>query len=75
MPGTQPGTVRVLKSKGMPVLQGYGRGHHRVLVNVAVPRHLSDEQRRLLQEFEQHTNEHTYKEDAGFFDKIRAAFR
>jgi molecular chaperone DnaJ len=74
-PGTQPGTVRVLKSKGMPVLQGYGRGDHRVLVNVAVPRHLSDEQRRLLQEFEQHTNEHTYKEDAGFFDKIRAAFR
>ena len=74
-PGTQPGTVRVLRSKGMPVVQGSGRGDHRVLVNVTVPRHLSDEQRRLLEEFEQHTTDHTYKEDAGFFDKIRAAFR
>ena len=74
-PGTQPGTVKVLRSKGMPVLQGFGRGDHRVLVNVAVPRHLSDEQRRLLVEFEQHTTDHTYKEDAGFFEKIRAAFR
>ncbi len=74
-PGTQPGTVRVLRGRGMPVLQGSGRGDHRVLVNVAVPRHLSEEQRRLLEEFEQHTTDHTYKEDAGFFDKIRAAFR
>ena len=36
----------------MPVLQGFGRGDHRVLVNVIVPRHLTDEQRRLLEEFD-----------------------
>ena len=36
--GTQPGDVRVLRGKGMPVLQGFGRGDHRVLVNVTVPR-------------------------------------
>ena len=36
----------------MPVLQGFGRGDQRVLVNVSVPRRLSDEQRRLLEEFE-----------------------
>ena len=28
-PGAQPGDVRVLKGKGMPVLQGFGRGDHR----------------------------------------------
>ena len=33
----------------MPVLQGRGRGDHRVLVNVAVPAHLTDEQRELLE--------------------------
>ena len=44
-PGTQPGEVRVLRGRGMPVLQGFGRGDHRVLVNVAVPRRLTDEQR------------------------------
>ena len=51
-PGTQPGEVRVLRGRGMPVLQGFGRGDHRVLVNVLVPRRLTDEQRALLEEFE-----------------------
>ena len=51
-PGTQPGEVRVLRGKGMPVLRGFGRGDLRVLVNVVVPRRLTDEQRRALQEFE-----------------------
>src|SRR5207253_652742 len=55
--GTQPGEVRVLKGRGMPVLQGFGRGDHRVLVNVSVPRRLSDEQRRLLTEFEAASDE------------------
>ena len=43
--GTQPGEVRVLRGKGMPVLQGFGHGDHRVLVNVTVPRHVTPEQR------------------------------
>ncbi len=34
-PGTQPGELRVLRGRGMPVLQGFGRGDQRVLVNVA----------------------------------------
>src|SRR5918997_1216017 len=51
-PGTQPGEVRVLRGKGMPVLQRFGRGDQRVLVNVTVPRRLSDEQRRLLEQFD-----------------------
>jgi molecular chaperone DnaJ len=73
--GVQPGEVRVLRGKGMPVLQGFGRGDHRVLVNVSVPRQLSDEQRRLLQEFEAASDEHTYRHDEGFFDKLKSAFR
>jgi molecular chaperone DnaJ len=74
-PGTQPGEIRVLRGRGMPVLQGFGRGDHRVLVNVVVPRHLSDDQRRLLAEFESHTNDKTYKADEGFFEKLKSAFR
>jgi molecular chaperone DnaJ len=74
-PGTQPGAVRVLRGRGMPVLQGFGRGDHRVLVNVVVPRQLNEEQRRLLGEFEQTANEETYKPDEGFFDKLKNAFR
>jgi molecular chaperone DnaJ len=74
-PGTQPGEIRVLRGKGMPVLQGFGRGDHRLLVNVAVPRNLSDEQRRLLEEFARAEHEENYKAEEGFFEKLRAAFR
>ena len=73
--GTQPGEVVVLRGRGMPVLQGYGRGDHRVLVNVLVPRHLSEEQRKLLSQFDTHTDERTYKADESFFEKLKSAFR
>jgi molecular chaperone DnaJ len=73
--GVQPGEVRVLRGKGMPVLQGFGHGDHRVLVNVSVPRQLTDEQRRLLAEFEAASDEHTYRHDEGFFEKLKSAFR
>jgi molecular chaperone DnaJ len=74
-PGTQPGTVRVLAGRGMPILQGCGRGDHRVLVNVRVPHRVTDEQRALLEEFERLTTDETYKPDEGFFDKLKSAFR
>jgi molecular chaperone DnaJ len=74
-PGTQPGEVRVLRGKGMPVLQGFGRGDHRLLVNVTVPRNLSVDQRRLLEEFAQSEHDRNYKTDEGFFEKLRTAFR
>ena len=73
--GTQPGEIRVLGGRGMPVLQGFGRGDHRVLVNVAVPRRLNDEQRRLLEEFACSTDDETYSVDEGFFEKLKSAFR
>jgi molecular chaperone DnaJ len=74
-PGTQPGEVVVLRGRGMPVLQGFGRGDQRVLVNVAVPRKLTDEQRELLEEFERISGDDTYRADEGFFDKLKSAFR
>ena len=73
--GTQPGEVHVLRGRGFPVLQGFGRGDQRVLVNVLVPRQLNDEQRRLLEEFERMSTHETYRADEGFFDKLKSAFR
>jgi molecular chaperone DnaJ len=48
-PGTQPGEEFVIKGKGVPHLQGGGRGDLRVQVRVTVPKELSAEQRRLLE--------------------------
>ena len=74
--GTQPGQIVVLRGRGMPVLQGFGHGDQRVLVNVVVPRHLTDEQRGLLEQFEEHSHEKTYTpDDEGFFEKLKNAFR
>jgi molecular chaperone DnaJ len=75
-PGTQPGEILVLRGRGMPVLQGFGRGDQRILVNVLVPRRLNEEQTRLLREFDEHADERTYdKVDGGLFDKLKSAFR
>jgi len=74
-PGTQPGEVVVLRGRGLPVLQGFGRGNQRVLVNVTVPRRLTEEQRRLLDEFERMSGAETYEAGEGFFDKLKSAFR
>jgi molecular chaperone DnaJ len=75
-PGTQPGEIVVLRGRGMPILQGYGRGDQRILVNVLVPRNLGDEQRRLLREFDEHADERTYEQvEGGLFDKLKSAFR
>jgi molecular chaperone DnaJ len=75
-PGTQPGEIVVLRGRGMPVLQGYGRGDERILVNVLVPRRLDDEQRRLLREFDERSDERTYdRAEGGLFDKLKSAFR
>ena len=74
-PGTQPGELRVLKGKGMPVLQGRGHGDHRVLVNVAVPAHLTEEQRKLLEDFARSEHERNYGSDGSFFERLRSAFR
>jgi molecular chaperone DnaJ len=74
-PGTQPGEIRVLRGKGVPVLQGFGRGDQRVLVNVLVPRQLNEEQRRLLEDFERLSTDETYRVDEGFFEKLKSAFR
>jgi molecular chaperone DnaJ len=74
-PGTQPGEIVILRGRGMPVLQGHGRGDQRILVNVLVPRRLTDEQRRLLHEFDQQADEHTYDKSESLFGKLKSAFR
>ena len=42
---------------------------------MTVPRQLTEEQRRLLTQFEQLSTEETYQAGEGFFDKLKSAFR
>ena len=74
-PGTQPGEIKTYRNRGVPALQGYGRGDLKVVVNVQVPRRLSAEQHEALEQFAELTDDADYEPDRSFFDKVRAVFR
>jgi molecular chaperone DnaJ len=52
-PGVQPGSVVVVKGEGVPRLDRGGRGDLHVMIGVRVPKKLSKNAKRLLQELEQ----------------------
>ena len=75
--GTQPGTVVTLGGQGMPTL---GRGRHgdqRVVLNVVIPRNLSADQRRLLEELRGSLTEDNLREPEpeSLMGRLRRAFR
>ncbi len=49
-PGTSSGAVIRIKGKGVPDLQGSGKGDHLVHVEVVIPTHITPAQKRLLKE-------------------------
>jgi molecular chaperone DnaJ len=75
--GTQPGTVVTLRGKGMPAIGRRGRGDQQVVLNVVVPRNLSDRQRELLTELHDSLGEDNLREpaDESIVGKLRRAFR
>ena len=50
-PGTQEGATFRIRGKGMPILEGRGRGDLLVKVRIEVPNHLDARQKQLLEEF------------------------
>lgn len=50
--GTQPNTMIRLRGRGVPHLRGYNRGDQYIRLVVTIPKNLSREQKRQLQEFE-----------------------
>lgn len=74
-PGVQPGDVRVVKGKGMPKLQSQRHGDLHVHVAVRVPRHLTAEQRLLVEQLGTALGDDAYRGDDGFFERLKSAFR
>jgi molecular chaperone DnaJ len=72
--GTQTGKVFRMKGKGIPVLQGSGRGDQHVRVSVETPTHLTREQRELLERFAEVAGEETHPQAAGFWEKVGSLF-
>lgn len=72
--GTQPGAVFYLRGKGIPHLQGYGRGDQIVKVKVVIPTKLNEKQKEMLRKFDSTVKADQYQERKGFFKKMKDAF-
>ncbi|MCK4455301.1 MAG: molecular chaperone DnaJ [Thermoplasmata archaeon] len=57
--GTQTHTTFRLKGKGLPRINGFGRGDELIRVVVAVPGKLTSEQRKLLEDFQRLAGDYT----------------
>ena len=66
--GTQSGTTFRLKGKGIPSINGRGRGDQYVTVYIETPRNLNKEQKEALKKFAQSVGEGNYEKQTKFFD-------
>jgi molecular chaperone DnaJ len=71
--GTQPGEVLTIKGEGMPALGRSRRGNLRVVVNVVIPRRLSEEQRELLSQLNGTLTAENLRSEESMFAKLRRA--
>lgn len=74
--GTQPGKILRLRGKGLPDVNGYGRGDLLVKINVWVPNNVSKEEKKVLEKLQ--TSE-SFKpkptsQEKSFFKKVRNFF-
>ena len=69
--GTQTGSTFRLKGKGIPNVNGRGRGDQFVTVYIETPRNLNREQKEALKKFSATLKESNYKERKGFFEKFK----
>lgn len=69
--GTQPGTILRIRDKGFPDLRGGSRGDELVRISVVVPDRLTDQQRKLLEEYQRAQQAESGK---SFFTKWKERF-
>ena len=69
--GTQTGTVFRLRGKGIPVLNGHGRGDQYVTVTIETPKGLNKEQKEALRKFGETLGEGNYEKQRSFFKKFK----
>ncbi|MBR0169599.1 MAG: molecular chaperone DnaJ [Bacteroidales bacterium] len=75
-PGTPSGRVVRLRGKGLPIMNGYGRGDLLVSLNVWIPKNLTKEEKEMLEKLKSHPNFQPTptKQERGFFDKMKEMF-
>lgn len=74
--GTQSGKIFRLRGKGIPELQGYGKGDQLIHVNIWTPKTLNKEEKKMMEKLKEMPNfrPNPGKEEKGFFEKMKDYF-
>lgn len=75
-PGTQPGKVLRLRGKGLPDVNGYGTGDLLVCVDVFIPKTLSKEDKKIVEQLSKSSDfiPKPNKKEPTIFDRMRSFF-
>lgn len=75
-PGTQGGKMLRLKGKGVPEINGYGKGDLLVDVNIYTPAHLTSEEKAMMENLKASKNfqPNLNKKEKSFFDRMKEYF-
>ena len=76
-PGTHAGKVLRLRGKGIPDVNGYGRGDIMVVVDITIPDDLTREERELVEKLSEkpHFKEAEGVENQNIFERMKNFFR
>lgn len=74
--GTQPGKILRLRGKGLPEVNGYGKGDLLVNINVWIPKTLTKEEKRILEKLNESESFEPKPSsyDKNFFERMRSYF-
>jgi len=74
--GTQPGKILRLRGKGLPEVNGYGKGDLLVNINVWVPKNLTKEEQKLIEQLSSSDNfkPDPTAADKTFFERMKSFF-
>lgn len=76
-PGTHAGKVLRLRGKGLPDVNGYGRGDIMVVVDITIPDDLTKEERKLIEQLAEqpHFKRASSVENQNIFERMKNFFR
>ena len=76
-PGTHAGKVLRLRGKGLPDVNGYGRGDIMVVVDITIPDELTKEERKLIEQLAEQPNfkRASGVENQNIFERMKNFFR
>jgi molecular chaperone DnaJ len=76
-PGTHAGKVLRLRGKGLPDVNGYGRGDIMVVVDITIPDELTKEERKIIEQLSEmpHFKRAASVENQNIFERMKNFFR